>query len=126
MNTKECAKCSKERLATSLNEKGVCRVCAPEYDPAPRSQSASSGAHQVAESSSKAIEVVGTLNNLNAAAGAILALVVIAMGLTEEAPTLIAIGFVIALVTLVVWALNRMFIGIAQDIKAIRAKLESS
>ena len=32
----------------------------------------------------------------------------------------------VSLITLISWALIRMFVGVAQDIKAIRAKVESS
>jgi len=63
---------------------------------------------------------------LNAFAGAILTLVAIALGIELESMAAVGVGFLIALVTLVTWALNRMFIGIAQDIKAIRLKVESS
>ena len=127
MNTTECAKCGKERLATSLNDEGVCLVCAPKYDVVSRSGSASSSRlDKIGESSSKAIEVVGTVNSLNAFAGAILTIVAIVLGIELESMAAVGVGFVIALVTLVTWALNRMFIGIAQDIKAIRLKVESS
>ena len=127
MNTKECAKCGKERLATSLNDEDVCLVCAPKYDAISRSGSASnSRSDQIGESSSRAIEVVGTVNSLNAFAGAILTIVAITLGIELESMAAVGVGFVIALVTLVTWALNRMFIGVAQDIKAIRAKVESS
>ena len=127
MNTTECPECGKERLATSLNDEGVCLVCAPKYDVVSRSGSASSSRlDKIGESSSKAIEVVGTVNSLNAFAGAILTIVAIALGIELESMAAVGVGFVIALVTLVTWALNRMFIGIAQDIKAIRLKVESS
>jgi flagellar biogenesis protein FliO len=48
------------------------------------------------------------------------------VGIDQESATGVGLGFVIALITLVSWALTRMFIGVAQDIKAIRAKVESS
>ena len=127
MNTRQCTKCGKERLATSLNDEGVCLVCAPKYDVTSRSSSTlREGSDQIGESSSRAIEVVGTVNSLNAIAGAILTIVAIAFGIDLESMAAVGVGLVIALVTLVTWALNRMFIGIAQDIKAIRAKVESS
>lgn len=127
MNTKECAKCGKDRLATSLNDEGVCLVCAPKYDAVSQSDTATgSGPDQIGQSSSRAIEVVGTVNSLNALAGAILTIVAIAIGIELESMVAVGVGFVIALVTLVTWALNRMFIGIAQDIKAIRVKVEST
>ena len=127
MNTKECAKCGKERLATSLNDENVCLVCAPKYDVVSRSSTAAaSNPDQIGQSSSRAIEVVGTVNTLNALAGAILTVVAIVLGMELESMAAVGVGFVIALVTLVTWALNRMFIGIAQDIKAIRAKVEAT
>ena len=82
MNTKECTKCGKERLATSLNDEGVCLVCVPKYDVVSGSSSASSSRPgQIGESSSRAIEVVGTVNGLNAVAGTILTVVAIALGI---------------------------------------------
>ena len=123
MNISECAKCGKGRVATSLNEEGVCLICAPEYDVATGVKSPDL---RVDESSSRAIEIVGTVNQLNAAAGAILAVAAVGVGIDQESAAGVGIGFVIGLVTLVGWALNRMFIGIAQDIKAIRTKIESS
>ena len=127
MNTKECVQCGKHRLATSLNDEGVCLVCAPKYQAVSQSSTATgSNPDQIGQSSSRAIEVVGTVNSLNALAGAILTIVAIAIGIELESMVAVGVGFVIALVTLVTWALNRMFIGIAQDIKAIRVKVEST
>ena len=117
MNISPCAKCGKGRLATRLNEDGVCLDCASNYNVA-------SGIEQ---SSSRAIEIVGRVNQISAFAGAILAVAAFGVGIyQEESATGVGLGFVIALITLVSWALTRMFIGVAQDIKAIRAKVESS
>jgi hypothetical protein len=115
MNISPCAKCGKGRLATRLNEDGVCLDCASNYNVA-------SGIEQ---SSSRAIEIVGRVNQINAFAGAILAVAAFGVGIYQESATG-GLGFVIASITLVSWALIRMFIGVAQDIKAIRAKVESS
>ena len=114
MNISPCAKCGKGRLATRLNEDGVCLDCA------------STGEPKIEQSSSRAIEIVGTVNQINAFAGAILAVAAFGVGIDQESATGVGLGFVIALITLVSWALTRMFIGVAQDIKAIRAKVESS
>ena len=111
MNISPCAKCGKGRLATRLNEDGVCLDCA------------STGEPKIEQSSSKAIEIVGRVNQINAFTGAILA---VAAFIYQESATGVGLGFAIALITLVSWALTRMFIGVAQDIKAIRAKVESS
>ena len=126
MNTSPCAKCGKDRLATSLNEEGVCLVCAPKYNVSSGASSGSTLEPKIEQSSSRAIEIVGTVNQINAFAGAILAVGAFGVGIDQESATGMGLGFVIALITLVSWALTRMFIGVAQDIKAIRAKVESS
>ena len=126
MNTSPCAKCGKDRLATSLNKDGVCLVCAPKYNVASGAKSGSTVESKIEQSSSRAIEIVGTVNQINAFAGAILAVAAFGVGMAQESATGVALGFVIALITLASWALTRMFIGVAQDIKAIRAKVESS
>ena len=125
MDTKECAKCGKNRLATSFNDDGVCLAC--EYDAVARSNTATgSNPDQIGQSSSRAIEVYDIVNNFIAWVGMVLIIVAIALGIGLESMATVGVGCVIALVTLVTWALNRMFIGIAQDIKAIRVKVESS
>ena len=126
MNTSPCAKCGKDRLATSLNEERVCLVCAPKYNVSSGASSGSTLEPKIEQSSSRAIEIVGTVNQINAFAGAILAVGAFGVGIDQESATGVGLGFVIALITLVSWALTRMFIGVAQDIKAIRAKVESS
>ena len=126
MLTNQCTKCGKERLAASLNEDGICLVCAPRNDDSLGTEATSKGQAPNKQSSSKAIEVVHIVNQLNAIAGIILALAVGLVAIDQKSGVSFGISFVIALVTLVSWALIRMFIGIAQDIKAIRAKVESS
>ena len=126
MNTSPCAKCGKDRLATSLNDDGECLVCVPKYNVASGAKSGSTEESKIEQSSSRAIEIVGTVNQINAVAGAILAVAAFGVGIDQESATGVGLGFVIALITLISWALTRMFIGVAQDIKAIRAKVESS
>ena len=125
MNTQQCGKCGKERLASSLNDDGICLVCAPKYQANNTGVGSAAGGAQVAKSSSTAIEVVATVNTFSAVAGGILAVILLILGITSENFGAVGAGILVALITLISWALNRMFIGIAQDIKAIRAKVES-
>ena len=125
MNTQQCGKCGKERLASSLNDDGICLVCAPKYQTNNTTEGSAAGGAQVAKSSSTAIEVVATVNTFSAVVGGILAVIVLILGITSENFGVAGVGILIAVVTLISWALNRMFIGIAQDIKAIRAKVET-
>ena len=125
MNTQQCGKCGKERLASSLNDDGICLVCAPKYQTNNTTEGSAAGSAQVAKSSSTAIEVVATVNTFSAVVGGILAVIVLILGITSENFGVAGVGILIAVVTLISWALNRMFIGIAQDIKAIRAKVET-
>ena len=125
MNTQQCGKCGKERLASSLNDDGICLVCAPKYQTKNTTERVTAAGAQVAKSSSTAIEVVATVNTFIAIIGGILAVIVLILGITQENYGAAGLGILLALITLISWALNRMFIGIAQDIKAIRAKVES-
>jgi hypothetical protein len=125
MNTQQCGKCGKERLASSLNDDGICLVCAPKYQANNTGVGSAAGGAHVAKSSSTAIEVVATVNTFSAVAGGILAVILLILGITSENFGAVGAGILVALITLISWALTRMFIGIAQDIKAIRAKVES-
>lgn len=125
MNTQQCGKCGKERLASSLNDDGICLVCAPKYQTNNSGEGSAAGDAQVAKSSSTAIEVVATVNTFSAVIGGILAVIVLILGINSENFGVAGVGILVALITLISWALNRMFIGIAQDIKAIRARVES-
>ena len=70
-------------------------------------------------------EVVATVNTFSAVIGGILAVIVLILGINSENFGVAGVGILVALITLISWALNRMFIGIAQDIKGIRARVES-
>ena len=124
MNTIKCSKCGKDRLASSLNENGVCLVCAPTPS-ANNDSKGSNGDPLSSEGSSKAISVVDNINRINAFCGVVLSIVFLVMGFDLENYALVGLGFAIALITLVSWAVIKVFVGVAQDIKAIREKVES-
>jgi hypothetical protein len=124
MNTIKCSKCGKERLASSLNENGVCLVCAPTPS-ANNDSKGSNGGPLSSEGSSKAISVVDNINRINAFCGVVLSIVLLVMGFDLENYALVGLGFAIALITLVSWAVIKVFVGVAQDIRAIREKVES-
>ena len=124
MKTIQCSKCGKDRLASSLNENGVCLVCAP--TPSANNDSKGFNAGPLnSEGSSKAISVVDIINRINAFCGVVLSIVFLVMGFDTENYALVGLGFAITLITLVSWAVIEVFIGVAQDIKAIREKVES-
>ena len=108
-----------------MNEDGICLVCSPKPQTEYTAERAGDGNTYVAKSSSTAIEVVATVNTFSAVIGGILAVIVLVLGINSENFGVVGVGILVALITLISWALTRMFIGIAQDIKAIRAKVES-
>ena len=125
MNTQQCGKCGKEWVASSLNEDGICLVCSPKPQTEYTAERAGDGNTQVAKSSSTAIEVVAAVNTFVACVGGGLAVFMLILAINLGNLPAAGVGILVALITLISWALARMFIGIAQDIQAIRAKVES-
>ena len=80
----------------------------------------------VGTSSQSAINILRTVNTINAVCGVFVVLSSFLLwhyyGVTFLLFGAVAFGFL----TLVIWALNRVFIGIAEDVKGIRQKLEDS
>ena len=76
---------------------------------------------QVLDSSSGAISLLETVNTINAICGAVIVLVLIVGGLVSGQIFLGLVGAVVmALVTAVVWAINKVFLEIARDVREIR------
>ena len=82
----------------------------------------------VGESSQRAIDVLRIVNQINFICGVILALVIFFYFTnTFDNPFAGLLGAaVVGLVVVVVWAVNRVFVGIAEDVKGIREKLEKN
>lgn len=76
---------------------------------------------QVLDASSGAISLLETVNTINAICGAVIVLILIVGGLVSGQIFLGLVGAVVmALVTAVVWAINKVFLGIARDVREIR------
>lgn len=76
---------------------------------------------QVLDTSSGAISLLETVNTINAICGAVIVLILLVGGLASGQIFLGLVGAVVmALVTAVVWAINKVFLGIARDVREIR------
>ena len=81
----------------------------------------------VGNSSQSAINILGTVNTLNAWCGVVVVLGSFLLWLNQgEDLSLIFFAVAFGVLTLIIWAVNRVFIGIAEDVKGIRQKLEDS
>ena len=78
------------------------------------------------KSSQSAIDILRTVNSIIAFCGVIIVVGLLLVSLTDGIPSLLVAAFGFGLLVLVMWAVNRVFIGIAEDVKGIRQKLEDS
>jgi len=78
------------------------------------------------KSSQSAIDILRTVNSIIAFCGVIIVVGLLLVSLTDGVPSLLVAAFGFGLLVLVMWAVNRVFIGIAEDVKGIRQKLEDS
>tara|TARA_B110000263_G_scaffold114805_1_gene100053 strand:+ start:135 stop:509 length:375 start_codon:yes stop_codon:yes gene_type:complete len=78
------------------------------------------------KSSQSAIDILRTVNSIVAFCGVIIVVGLLLVSLTDGVPSLLVAAFGFGLLVLVMWAVNRVFIGIAEDVKGIRQKLEDS
>ena len=78
------------------------------------------------KSSQSAIDILRTVNSIVAFCGVIIVVGLLLVSLTTGVPFLLVAVFGFGLLVLVMWAVNRVFIGIAEDVKGIRQKLEDS
>lgn len=67
-----------------------------------------------------------TVNTINALCGVVVVLGSFLLWLNQGVDFLLFRAVAFGLLTLVIWAVNRVFIGIAEDVKGIRQKLEDS
>ena len=80
----------------------------------------------VGNSSQSAINILRTVNTINALCGVVVVLGSFLLWLNQGVDFLLFGAVAFGLLTLVIWAVNRVFIGIAEDVKGIRQKLEDS
>ena len=78
------------------------------------------------KSSQSAIDILRTVNSIVAFCGVIIVVGLLLVSLTTGVPFLLVAAFGFGLLVFVMWAVNRVFIGIAEDVKGIRQKLEDS
>ena len=120
-----CDSCGRVVLASSIKD-GKCWTCIKGEDSEIDSTSAVSphGSNEARVSSQRAIDVLKIVNQINLIFGAILA-VVIFIYFTGYTPLVGLLGAaLVGLVVVVIWALCRVFVGIAEDVKGIRERLE--
>ena len=78
------------------------------------------------KSSQSAVDILRTVNSIVAFCGVIIVVGLLLVSLTTGVPFLLVAVFGFGLLVFVMWAVNRVFIGIAEDVKGIRQKLEDS
>ena len=122
-----CDSCGKIVMEYSIKE-GKCWSCTrgEEIETDASSAVSSQGSNEVGESSQRAIDVLKIVNQINFICGVILALVIFFYftdSLGNSFAGLVGAA-VVGLVVVVVWAVNRVFVGIAEDVKGIRERLE--
>ena len=127
MEKATCDSCGKVVMESSIKD-GKCWTCTRgegiETDAS--SGVSSQGSNEVGESSQRAIDVLKIVNQINFICGVILALVIFFYftdSLGNSFAGLVGAA-VVGLVVVVVWAVNRVFVGIAEDVKGIRERLE--
>jgi len=81
----------------------------------------------VGNSSQSAIDILSTVNTIVALCGALIVLGLFLLGFYQDQGTgWLLVAVIFGLLILVIWSLNRVFIGIAEDVKGIRKRLEDS
>ena len=127
MEKATCDSCGKVVMESSIKD-GKCWTCTRGEGIETDASSAvsSQGSNEVGESSQRAIDVLKIVNQINFICGVILALVIFFYftdSLDNSFAGLVGAA-VVGLVVVVVWAVNRVFVGIAEDVKGIRERLE--
>ena len=114
MNCEGCGRA----FGHSMLRQGQCKRCWPEgFDLIPDNSPKSEVA---------AASFLNGVNTVLAIAGALISLFFIGAGAAGEVTAGVIWGLLFAFGTAVVWAVNRVFIALAQDVSAIRKKLEDS
>ena len=127
MEKATCDSCGIVLMESSIKD-GKCWTCTRGEGIETDASSAvsSQGSNEVGESSQRAIDVLKIVNQINFICGVILALVIFFYftdSLDNSFAGLVGAA-VVGLVVVVVWAVNRVFVGIAEDVKGIRERLE--
>ena len=130
MKKSECRSCGKVVMASTL-EDGKCWSCTntlkgKTYTSIDENENQSDKESSVGNSSQSAINILGTVNTISALCGVVVVLGSFLLWLNQGVDFLLFGAVAFGLLTLVIWAVNRVFIGIAEDVKGIRQKLEDS
>ena len=130
MKKSECRSCGKVVMASTL-EDGKCWSCTntlkgKTYTSIDENANQADKESSVGNSSQSAINILRTVNTINALCGVVVVLGSFLLWLNQGVDFLLFGAVVFGLLTLVIWAVNRVFIGIAEDVKGIRQKLEDS
>ena len=116
----------------SMLRQGQCKRCWPEgFDlmPEPPIRAYGDAGKRASSSPKSEVAAASFLNGVNtifAIAGALISLIFIAAGAAGEVPFGVMWGLLFAFGAAIVWAVNRVFIALAEDVSAIRKILESS
>ena len=130
MKKSECRSCGKVVMASTL-EDGKCWSCTntlkgKTYTSIDENENQADKESSVGNSSQSAINILRTVNTINALCGVVVVLGSFLLWLNQGVDFLLFGAVAFGLLTLVIWAVNRVFIGIAEDVKGIRQKLEDS
>ena len=130
MKKSECRSCGKVVMASTL-EDGKCQSCTntlkgKTYTSIDENKNQANKDSSAGNSSQSAIIILRTVNTINALCGVVVVLGSFLLWLNQRVDFLLFGAGAFGLVTLVIWAVNRVFIGIAEDVKGIRQKLEDS
>ena len=118
----ECTQCGKTVIASTIND-GVCLSCGR-----PEDSKVTSSRGDIAGVSNSSTTAITTLNGLAVVVlmfSMLCGLVVVVLGGQSGigGAYLVIAGISIAVIGLVQWAFIKVFVGIAEDIKAIREKV---
>ena len=130
MKKSECRSCGKVVMASTF-EDGKCWSCTntlkgKTYTSIDENENQADKESSVGNSSQSAINILGTVNTISALCGVVVVLGSFLLWLNQGVDFLLFGAVAFGLLTLVIWAVNRVFIGIAEDVKGIRQKLEDS
>jgi hypothetical protein len=122
-NSVACNVCGRNVLEYTLSD-GKCWSCTKSESNVTDVSTQEAGV--VGDSSQKAINVLRTFNSINLTCGLILAFAIFLYFVeTFDNPSAgLLFAAIVVLLSCVGWAMGRVFVGIAEDIKGIRKNLE--
>ena len=136
MAQQRCKKCG-NWFSEEGSEPKVCSACSPKIQSTEGEQELQASSESVKvsdsapsestvkqdDSSGAAISILEFVNTVNAVCGVIIVIGCLVLGFaTEQVAIGIGASLAWALVTVVVWAVNQVFIGIAKDVRTIRQR----